>query len=182
MVKYGVILKRERATLNNWSWNQIIRVNSFFFSNYRFKPLLLKIAGSGYPCVCGRRSLGRRRPNEDGVRVAAVPSWNPGGELPTSGRDQGKWSNTLFNPETTGSFFSYNEVFLYPTHNEVVGRVYWFHSVRLYVRPSVPHPVSALQHLQFWMDPFHIQTSYQTTSEGVSHVKFIAKFEFMAVF
>ena len=27
--------------------------------------------------------------------------------------------------------------FLYPPHNEVVGGVYWFHSVRPFVRPSV---------------------------------------------
>ena len=62
---------------------------------------------------------------------------------------------------------------------------YWFHSVRLsicqYVRPSVhpsfQHSVSALYCLQFWLDPFHILTSYQATSEGVSHVKFLAKFQ-----
>ena len=63
--------------------------------------------------------------------------------------------------------------------------VYWFYSVRLsicqYVRPSVhpsfQHSVSALYCLQFWLDPFHILTSYQATSEGVSHVKFLAKFQ-----
>ena len=49
--------------------------------------------------------------------------------------------------------------------NEVVGGVYWFHSVRPSVcpsvrpsvRPSVPHAVSALYHLQLWMDSFHIR-------------------------
>ena len=54
---------------------------------------------------------------------------------------------------------------LYPPHNEVVGGVYWFHSVRPSVRlsvrpsvrPSVPHAVSALYHLQLWMDSFHIR-------------------------
>ena len=42
--------------------------------------------------------------------------------------------------------------------------------------PSVlpAYPVSALYHLQFWLDPFHIYTSYQTTSEGVSPVKLVA--------
>ena len=58
---------------------------------------------------------------------------------------------------------------LYP-HNEVVGGYIGF-------RPSVPHPVSALQRLQFWLDPFHIYTFYQATSEGVSRVKFLAKFQ-----
>ena len=42
---------------------------------------------------------------------------------------------------------------------------------------SVPHPVSAMYHLQFWLDPFHIYTSYQATSEGVSCVKFLAKYK-----
>ena len=50
-------------------------------------------------------------------------------------------------------------------------------SARLSVRPSVPHPVSVLWHLQFWLDPLHIYTSYQATSEGVSRVKFLAKFK-----
>ena len=50
-------------------------------------------------------------------------------------------------------------------------------SVRPSVHPSVPHPVSALQRLQFWLDPFHIYISYQATSEDVSHVKFLAKFQ-----
>ena len=49
--------------------------------------------------------------------------------------------------------------------------------VSLSVRPSVPHPVSTLLRLQLWLDPFHIYTSYQVTSEGVLHVKFQAKFE-----
>ena len=33
-------------------------------------------------------------------------------------------------------------------------------------------------HLQFWLDSFHVYTmsSYQATSEGVSRVKFLAKF------
>ena len=44
------------------------------------------------------------------------------------------------------------------------------------IHPSNPPPVSALQRLQFWLDPFHIYTSYQTTSEGVSHVIFYATF------
>ena len=48
-------------------------------------------------------------------------------------------------------------------------------SVRPSLRPSVPHPVSALQRLQFWLDPFHIYTSYHATSEGVSCVMFLAK-------
>ena len=50
---------------------------------------------------------------------------------------------------------------------------YW----EMSVRPSVPHPVSALLCLQFWLDPFHIYTSHQATSEGASHVKFLAQFK-----
>ena len=42
--------------------------------------------------------------------------------------------------------------------------------VRPSVRPSVPHTVSALYCLQFWLYPLHIYISYQTTSEGVSRV------------
>ena len=50
-------------------------------------------------------------------------------------------------------------------------------SVRPSVHPSVLHPVSALWLLQFWLDPFHIYTSYQATSEGVSCVNFLATFK-----
>ena len=50
-------------------------------------------------------------------------------------------------------------------------------SVSTFVRPSFQHSVSTLYCLQFWLDPFHILTSYQATSEGVSHVKFLAKFQ-----
>ena len=52
------------------------------------------------------------------------------------------------------------------------------------VRPSVRPPARppALYCLQFWLDLFHIYTSYQTTSEGVSRLKFLAKFEFLALF
>ena len=57
-------------------------------------------------------------------------------------------------------------------YNEVVGGVYWFHSVRpsvrLSVRPSVPHAMSALYHLQLWMDSFHIRHKWSLPWEGVS--------------
>ena len=57
-------------------------------------------------------------------------------------------------------------------------------SVRPSVRPFVPHsyPLCSAYSSEFWLDPFHIYTAYQATSEGVSHVKFIAKFEFLAFF
>ena len=62
------------------------------------------------------------------------------------------------------------------------GYIGFTRSVRLSVRPSVPRPshirpatVSALYLLQFWLDPFHIYTSYKATSEGVSRGKFLAK-------
>ena len=69
------------------------------------------------------------------------------------------------------------EVIISPAQQSCWG-VHWFHSDC----PSVPHPVSTLRRLQFWLDPFHIYTSYQATSEGVSHVKFFAKFEFWQFF
>ena len=55
-------------------------------------------------------------------------------------------------------------------------------SVRLSVRPSVPHPVSALQCIQFWLDPFHIYTSYQATSEDVSCVEFFNVWQFFKIY
>ena len=62
-----------------------------------------------------------------------------------------------------------------PLHNKVVGVI--LVSLCPSVRPSIPHLVSAPQHLQFWLNPFHIFTNYQSTSEGVSHIKFLAKFQ-----
>ena len=59
---------------------------------------------------------------------------------------------------------------LYPLLNEV----YWFRLVRLSIRLSVCPSVdivSTLYLLQYSPDPFRIYTSYQATSEGVSHVK-----------
>ena len=69
--------------------------------------------------------------------------------------------------------------------NEVEGGEYWFHLVHLSVCPSVCLPiclsvdriVSPLYLQQYLPDPFHIYTSYQATSEGVSRVKFISKFQ-----
>ena len=51
---------------------------------------------------------------------------------------------------------------------KVGGGVYWFHVFRLSVRPSVDKIVSALYLPQYWLNPFHICTSYQPTSVGVS--------------
>ena len=45
-------------------------------------------------------------------------------------------------------------------------------SVCLSVCPSVDRIVSTLYLLQYSLDPFHIYTSYQATSDGVSYVKF----------
>ena len=58
-----------------------------------------------------------------------------------------------------------------PCHTKLLG------GILVSLRPSVPHPVSALYRLQFWLDPFDIYTPYQATSEGVWHVKFLAKFK-----
>ena len=58
-----------------------------------------------------------------------------------------------------------------PLHNEVVGGYTGF---TLSVCPSV-RPTSTLYRLQFWLDPFHIYSSYQATSDGVSRKKFLEK-------
>ena len=47
-------------------------------------------------------------------------------------------------------------------------------SVRPSVCPSVDRIVSALYLQQYSSDPFHICTSYQATSEGVSRVMFVS--------
>ena len=65
-------------------------------------------------------------------------------------------------------FWVSRRIFIYSHHNASV------FSLR---RPSVPHPMSALWRLHFWLDPFNIYTSYQATSKGVSHIKFLAKFQ-----
>ena len=75
-------------------------------------------------------------------------------------------------------------IYYIPVQRSCCG-VYWFHSVRPSIRPSVLHPVSTLKRLQFWLDPFHIYTSYEATSEGVLCVQFlekISKFEYLANF
>ena len=66
---------------------------------------------------------------------------------------------------------------LYPRFNEVDRGVYWYHLVRLSVRPSVDRIVSALYLQQYSSDPFHICTSYQATSEGVWRVMPVSKFK-----
>ena len=50
----------------------------------------------------------------------------------------------------------------------------------LSVCQSVDRIVSALYLQQYSSDPFHICTSYQATSEGVSRVMFVSKFEILA--
>ena len=50
-------------------------------------------------------------------------------------------------------------------------------SPKMSVCPSIHRIVSALYLQQYLSDPFHICTSYQATSEGVSYVKFVTKFK-----
>ena len=50
-------------------------------------------------------------------------------------------------------------------------------SVRLSICPSVDRIMSALYRQQYSSDPFHISTSYQATSEGVSHAMFVSKWK-----
>ena len=58
--------------------------------------------------------------------------------------------------------------------NEVEG-VYWFYFVRPLICPYVDQIVSTLYLPQYKPDPFHIYTSYQPTSGGVSHAFFLIK-------
>ena len=62
-----------------------------------------------------------------------------------------------------------------PRFNEDERGVYWYHLVRLSVCPSVDRIVSALYLQEYSLDPFHICTSYQETSEDVSHVMPVSK-------
>ena len=69
-----------------------------------------------------------------------------------------------------------------PRFNEVERGVYWYHLVRLSVCPSVDRIVSALYLQEYSLDPFHICTSYQATSEGVSRVMPVSKFKNSKIF
>ena len=52
-----------------------------------------------------------------------------------------------------------------------------YNGFTLSVCPSVDRMVSPLYLQQYSSDPFHICTSYQATSEGVSRVMFVSKFK-----
>ena len=62
------------------------------------------------------------------------------------------------------------KILLYPCWTKLKGGCTCF---TLSVCPSVDRIVSALYLPQYSLDPFHIYTSYQATSEGVSPVKFL---------
>ena len=64
--------------------------------------------------------------------------------------------------------------FLYPRFNEVERG---YTGITLSVCPSVDRVVSALYLQEYSSDPFHIRTSYQATSEGVSRVRPVSKFK-----
>ena len=83
--------------------------------------------------------------------------------------------NLLMNCQLT-DIFSIMRLIIPPAQQSCWG------GILVSLRPSVPHPVSALYLLQFWLDPFHIYASYQATSEGVSRAKFLAKFQNLAIF
>ena len=61
--------------------------------------------------------------------------------------------------------------FMDPTDRAIKG----FYCITLSVCPSVDRIVSALYLQQYSSDPFHICTSYQATSEGVSRVMPVSK-------
>ena len=68
------------------------------------------------------------------------------------------------------SNWSLNPTVIIPPLQRSWKGVYWYHLVRLSVCPSVDKIVSALYLQEYSSDPFHIRTSYQATSEGVSRV------------
>ena len=59
-----------------------------------------------------------------------------------------------------------------PASTKLIGG---YTGITLSVYPSVDRIVSALYLQQYSSDPFHICTSYQATSEGVSHVMPVSK-------
>ena len=87
------------------------------------------------------------------------------------------WCLLVFTFDVPREFVSLVPHFYTPHFNEVERGVYWFHLVRPSVRLSVcgQNRVSALYLQQYSSNPFHICTSYQATSEGVSRVKFVSK-------
>ena len=64
-------------------------------------------------------------------------------------------------------------VIIPPASTKLIGG---YTGITLSVCPSVDRIVSALYLQQYSSDPFHINTSYQATSEGVSHVMPVSKF------
>ena len=72
--------------------------------------------------------------------------------------------------------------YYYTRLNEVEGGYTGFTlSSRLSICLSVDKIVSALYLLQYLLDSFHIYTSYQATSEGVSRVSFGKLFKFVTL-
>ena len=65
-------------------------------------------------------------------------------------------------------------IYVYPRFGEVETEYTGF---TLSVHPSVDGIVPVPYHQQNSLDPFHIHTSFQVTSKGVSRVKLIAKFQ-----
>ena len=72
------------------------------------------------------------------------------------------------------TFFPVGFIIIPPASTKLKGGYTGF---TLSVRPSVDRIVSALYLQWYSSDPFHICTSYQATSEGVSCVMFVSKFK-----
>ena len=70
---------------------------------------------------------------------------------------------TLMNDKKTSTSVKH---FYTPRTTKLLGGI--LVSLRPSVRPSVPHAVSALYHLQLWMDSFHIRHKWSLPWEGVS--------------
>ena len=78
--------------------------------------------------------------------------------------------NSLFGSCYTEIVVSWWQLFIPPTSTKLKGGYTGF---TLSVCPSVDRIVSALYLQQYSSDPFHICTSYEATSKGVSRVMFV---------
>ena len=138
-----------------------------------------------------KMSSGKRRPSCLGFNVLTGITdmcWQhdscrwPGTKLVPGHQQQPCWLDCAYSVTLITPCITHTATYILrwdnyiPRFNEVDRGVYWYHLVRLSVCPSVDRIVSTLYLQQYSSDPFHICTSYQATSEGVSRVMPVSKF------